>query len=110
MARSDRRQCFIYSDLLLTPLCISCQFSCIPSFFVNSPFLSFKMSESGNTGVGVSSCCLSGKVKEGQPKGRVEAIAGLQTYVAEPKDGSKKMTVIFLVDSMSTALLLHALG
>jgi len=51
-----------------------------------------------STGVGVSSCCLSGKIQEGKPKGRVEEIAGLQTYVAEPKDGSKAKTVIFLVD------------
>ncbi|KAI5240458.1 dienelactone hydrolase family protein-like protein [Aureobasidium subglaciale] len=51
-----------------------------------------------STGVGMSSCCLTGKVQEGTPKGHVETIAGLQTYVAEPKDGSKWKTVIFLVD------------
>lgn len=49
----------------------------------------------------MSSCCLSGKIQEGKPKGRVEEIGGLQTYVAEPEDGSKKKTVIFLVDSTS---------
>lgn len=52
-----------------------------------------------STGVGMSSCCLTGKVQEGTPKGHIETIAGLQTYVAEPKDGSKWKTVIFLVDS-----------
>lgn len=46
----------------------------------------------------MSSCCLTGKVQEGTPKGHVQTIAGLQTYVAEPKDGSKTKTVIFLVD------------
>lgn len=50
-----------------------------------------------STGVGVSSCCLSGKIAQGNPTGRTETIAGLQTYVAEPKDGSKK-AVVFLVD------------
>lgn len=50
----------------------------------------------------MSSCCLTGKVQEGTPKGHVETIAGLQTYVAEPKDGSKSKTVIFLVDSKSS--------
>jgi len=47
----------------------------------------------------MSSCCLSGKVQEGTPKGRVEEIAGLNTYVAEPQDGKKTKTVVFLVDS-----------
>ena len=42
---------------------------------------------------------MSGKIHEGTPKGSVEEIAGLQTYVASPKDGSKTKTVIFLVDS-----------
>jgi hypothetical protein len=54
-----------------------------------------------STGVGMSSCCLTGKVQEGTPKGHVETIAGLQTYVAEPKEGDKTKTVIFLVDSKS---------
>jgi len=50
------------------------------------------------TGVGMSECCLSGKVQSGTPVGRVEEIAGLQTYVSEPENGSKAKTVIFLVD------------
>ena len=54
-----------------------------------------------STGVGMSSCCLTGKVQEGTPKGHVETIAGLQTYVAEPKEADKSKTVIFLVDSKS---------
>lgn len=60
-----------------------------------------------STGVGVSSCCLSGKVQEGKPTGRVEEIAGLQTYVAEPENGSKAKTVIFLVDSMFLKHITH---
>ncbi|KAK4561029.1 hypothetical protein LTR86_004984 [Recurvomyces mirabilis] len=51
-----------------------------------------------STGVGMSSCCLSGRVHEGKPKGREQEIAGLQTYVAEPESGDKSKTVIFLVD------------
>lgn len=54
-----------------------------------------------STGVGMSSCCLTGKVQEGTPKGHVETIAGLQTYVAEPKNADKSKTIIFLVDSKS---------
>lgn len=54
-----------------------------------------------STGVGMNSCCLSGKVQNGTPKGRVEEIAGLQTYVAEPENGDKTKTVVFLVDSTS---------
>lgn len=56
-----------------------------------------------STGVGMSSCCLTGKVQEGTPKGHVETIAGLQTYVAEPKEADKSKTVIFLVDSKSSS-------
>lgn len=52
-----------------------------------------------STGVGMSSCCLSGKIQNGQPKGREEEIAGLATYVSEPENGSKTKTLIFLVDS-----------
>jgi len=51
-----------------------------------------------STGVGVSSCCLSGSVHEGTPTGKIETIDNLQTYVAAPKDGSKAKTIVFLVD------------
>lgn len=53
-----------------------------------------------STGVGMSECCLSGKVHEGKPAGHETVIGGLDTYVSEP-DGArtKYATVIFLVDS-----------
>ncbi|KAK5123950.1 hypothetical protein LTR85_002147 [Meristemomyces frigidus] len=51
-----------------------------------------------STGVGMSACCLSGKIQEGKPKGREEEIAGLPTYVAEPENGDKTRTIVFLVD------------
>ncbi|KAJ9634570.1 hypothetical protein H2199_008853 [Coniosporium tulheliwenetii] len=43
---------------------------------------------------GMSSCCLSGRVQEGRPQGTEIEIGGLNTYVAEPQDGSKAKTVI----------------
>jgi len=46
----------------------------------------------------MSSCCLSGKIQEGKPKGREEEINGVLTYVAEPENGDKSKTVVFLVD------------
>ena len=49
----------------------------------------------------MSSCCLSGKVHDGQPVGHVETIGGLQTYVSAPEDGSKAKSVIFITDSKS---------
>ena len=53
-----------------------------------------------STGVGMSGCCLSGKLAEGKPKGRVEEIAGLQTYVSGPEGkGSKSKSVVFITDS-----------
>ncbi|KAL3423928.1 dienelactone hydrolase family protein [Phlyctema vagabunda] len=51
-----------------------------------------------STGIGVSECCLSGKVHEGTPTGHVETIGDLPTYVSAPKDGSKAKSIIFIVD------------
>jgi hypothetical protein len=52
-----------------------------------------------STGVGMSDCCLSGKVHEGTPTGKIETINSLKTYVAAPKGGSKAKSIVFLVDS-----------
>lgn len=57
-----------------------------------------------STGVGMSSCCLSGAVHDGTPTGKIETIDNLQTYVAAPKDGSKAKTIVFLVDSKFVCL------
>jgi len=46
----------------------------------------------------MSSCCLSGKVHEGEPTGKVETIDNLPTYVAAPEDGSKSKSIVFIVD------------
>ncbi|KAH6709350.1 dienelactone hydrolase family protein-like protein [Leptodontidium sp. MPI-SDFR-AT-0119] len=51
-----------------------------------------------STGVGMSTCCLSGQVHDGTPAGKIETIDNLQTYVAAPKDGSTAKTIVFLVD------------
>jgi len=51
-----------------------------------------------STGVGMSSCCLSGSVHEGTTTGRVETIDNLQTYISAPQSGSKAKTIIFLTD------------
>ncbi|KAF2435137.1 alpha/beta-hydrolase [Tothia fuscella] len=51
-----------------------------------------------STGVGTSSCCLSGKLKEGKPVGIEEEIGGLQTYVSAPENNSKEKTIIFFTD------------
>lgn len=47
-----------------------------------------------STGVGSSSCCLFGKVKEGNEQSAI----GLGTYVAEPENGSTAKSIIFFVD------------
>jgi len=46
----------------------------------------------------MSSCCLSGSIHSGTPRGQVETIDNLPTYVAAPKDGSKAKTIIFITD------------
>jgi len=50
--------------------------------------------------VGLSSCCLSGKLHDGKPTGREDEIGGLSTYISEPKNGSKEKSIIFICDSM----------
>lgn len=50
------------------------------------------------TGVGMSSCCLSGVVATGTPKGREDTIGGRPCYIAEPESKSPTQSVIFLVD------------
>ena len=52
--------------------------------------------------VGMSSCCLSGAIHDGTPTGRLDTLGGLQTYIAEPKTGSKAKSVIFISDSAQT--------
>ena len=54
--------------------------------------------------VGMSSCCLSGAIHEGSPTGRVDTIGGLQTYIAEPKTGSKEKSIVFISDSACALL------
>jgi len=51
-----------------------------------------------STGVGMGACCVSGVINTSKPSGREEKIGGLNTYVAEPKDGSKAKSVIFISD------------
>ncbi|KAL9594339.1 MAG: hypothetical protein Q9219_007089 [cf. Caloplaca sp. 3 TL-2023] len=51
-----------------------------------------------NTNIGLSPCCLSGAVHEGKPAGRIDTIGGLQTYIAEPKGGDRRKSVIFISD------------
>lgn len=63
-----------------------------------------------STGVGTSSCCLSGTIAQGTPKGREETIAGMSTYVAEPESGSTGKAVVFIVDSTSFPQLSHPYG
>ena len=47
----------------------------------------------------MSACCLSGALHEGRPTGRIETIGGVQSYVAEPKDGSKEKSIVVISDS-----------
>ncbi len=52
-----------------------------------------------STGVGMSSCCLSGQLhNHATPTGSVTTIGDLPTYVAEPSSKDKSKTLIFLVD------------
>lgn len=50
--------------------------------------------------VGMSNCCLSGKVHQGQPAGREDEIGGLSTYISEPENHSNAQSIIFISDSV----------
>jgi dienelactone hydrolase len=39
-------------------------------------------------------CCLSGTLHEGEERGKIEAISGLDTYVATPKDGVSNGNIV----------------
>lgn len=47
---------------------------------------------------GLSSCCISGSVHSGTPRGREDTIGGIATYIAEPSDKSTAKSVVFVVD------------
>lgn len=49
-------------------------------------------------------CCLSGTLATGTPKGTVQTVAGLPTYVSEPTPKSNSKTIIFLPDGTSNPL------
>lgn len=51
-----------------------------------------------STGVGMSSCCLSGTLQTGTPKGHEEEINGLQVYVSPPPDQSTRRSIVFISD------------
>lgn len=68
----------------------------VPSIITIIPFCN---TTNMSAGVGMNSCCLSGKVQEGKPTGKEEEINGMQTYVAAPENGDKSKTIVFLVDS-----------
>jgi hypothetical protein len=57
-----------------------------------------------STGVGMSSCCISGAAHEGTPKGRVDTIGGLSCYVTEPEGGSTAKLIVFITDSKPPVL------
>ena len=55
------------------------------------------------TGVGVSDCCLSGKLNTSStPKGTEEQIGGLETYVSAPQDSSKSKAIIFITCDLTS--------
>lgn len=43
-------------------------------------------------------CCRKTIQHEGQPRGKVETIAGVESYVARPADGSRKKIILFFAD------------
>ena len=42
--------------------------------------------------------CISGHLHSGTPKGQVEVIGGLNTYVSPSPNGSKKAVIIYITD------------
>lgn len=44
-----------------------------------------------------SSCCISGHVHEGEPKGQIIDLHGRKTYIAEPPNGTAAKGIIIIV-------------
>jgi len=51
-----------------------------------------------SSNVGMSSCCLSGTLQTGTPKGHEEVINGLNVYVSPSPDNSTRRSIIFISD------------
>merc|ERR1712087_378530 len=79
--------------LLIDCLTLSTQYGYLNSKYTHNTIRN-TMAQQGQ----LSACCVSGHVHEGTPKGKVETIAGLNTYVSPSSDGSKAKTVIFITD------------
>jgi dienelactone hydrolase len=47
------------------------------------------------TGVGIG--CITGALHDGEPKGTVETVAGLPTYVVKPTSGTSKSGIIVII-------------
>ena len=62
------------------------------------PLLPFPLPATMATGVGMSSCCLSGTIATSTPAGREDTVGGLPTYVAEPQSGSTTQSIVFISD------------
>ena len=43
-------------------------------------------------------CCISGHLHDGQPKGQVSKIAGMDCYIAAPETGKKDKTILIIAD------------
>ena len=63
-----------------------------------------------SAGVGVSECCLSGKLHEGKPSGREDEIGGLSVYISEPEGGSKHKSIVFITDGGLLTRHIHISG
>jgi hypothetical protein len=55
----------------------------------------------------LQSCCISGHIHDGEPKGAVSKIAGMECYVAEPEGGKKDKTILFIPDVFGYNLPVH---
>lgn len=48
--------------------------------------------------------CATGTLHEGTPKGRVETVHGLPTYIAEPPSGTPKAIIVIIPDAFGWEL------
>ena len=56
---------------------------------------------------GLSRCCVSGHLHQGNPEGIETEIAGLKTYIASPPDGSKDAAILYISDIFGYELTVH---
>ena len=80
-------------------------FFCLGAFSLSWPFL-----QKTNKMTSIGACCISGRIDEGEPKGKVEIILDRSAYVASTESGNKDHIVIIATGNQVSYLFIKVIG